>query len=192
MKMELFSNSIVVIQKGMNNLKRLSLFFILSVFWLTGCQDDSKEEKKFVLENSIKDGDVILQETGQKPPLRYKIHNLDKLFALINKSKSSESAELSFVNVTKDGKSVENKISTKDGQIKINNKFLGMKGLSLMGGGKTLVGLQEAKTYSCQNIDADDSGVFLTGCEGEAHDFLLIPFQTVEFREANAKERIKK
>lgn len=176
----------------MNDLKRLSLFFILSVFWLTGCQDDSKEEKKFVLEDSIKHGNVILQETGQKPPLRYKIHNLDKLFALINKSKSSESAELSLVNVTKDGKSVENKISTKDGQIKIDNNYLGMKDFYLTGAGKTLVGLQEAKTYSCKNINADYSGVYLTECEGEVDDFLLIPYQTVEFREAKAKERIKK
>jgi hypothetical protein len=119
-------------------LKKLSLFFILSVIWLTGCQDDpkAKEEKTFVLEESIKDGDVILQETGQSPPFNYKIHNLDKLFALINKSKSSESAALSFVNVTKDGKSVENTISTKDGQIEIDNKFSGMKDFSLTGGGK--------------------------------------------------------
>jgi hypothetical protein len=176
----------------MDDLKRLSLFFILSVFWLTGCQDDSKDEKKFVLENSIKDGDVIIQETGQKPPVRFKIHNLDKLFALINKSNSGESAELSFVNVTKDGKSVENKISTKEGQIKVDNNYLGMKDFYLTGAGKTLVGLQKAKTYSCQNIDADHSGVILTECEGETHDFLLIPYQTVEFREAKAKERIKK
>ncbi|WP_226537336.1 hypothetical protein [Fictibacillus halophilus] len=175
----------------MNDLKRLSLFFILSVFWLTGCQDDTKDEKKFVIEDSIRDGDVILQETGQKPPLNFKIHNLDKLFALINKSNSGESAELSFINVTKDGKSVENKISTKDGQIIIDNNYLGMKDFYLTGAGETLVGLQEVKTYSCQNIDANYSGVVLTECEGEDDQFILMPYRTVEFREAKAKERIK-
>jgi hypothetical protein len=174
-------------------LKKLSLFFILSVIWLTGCQDDSKakEEKTFVLEDSIKDGDVILQETGQSPPLNYKIHNLDKLFALINKSKSSESAALSFVNVTKDGKSVENTISTEEGQIKIDNKFLGMKDFYLTGGGETLIGLQEVKTYSCQNIDANYSGVTLTECEGGSDNFIIVPYRTLEFREAKAKVRIK-
>jgi hypothetical protein len=176
----------------MDDLKRLSLFFILSVFWLTGCQDDSKEEKKFVLEDSIKHGDVILQETGQKPPHNYKIHNLDKLFALINRSNSGESAELSFVNVTKDGKSVENIISTNEGQIKINNNYLGMKDFYLTGGGETLVGLQEVKTYSCKDIDANYSGVTLTECEGENDNFILVPYRTLEFREAKAKERIKK
>ncbi|OOE12440.1 hypothetical protein [Fictibacillus arsenicus] len=63
-------------------MKRLSLFLYYQFIWLTGCQDNSKEEKKFVLEDSIKDGDVILQETGQKPPHNYKIPYLDKFFAL--------------------------------------------------------------------------------------------------------------
>lgn len=173
-------------------MKKFILLLILSVVWLFGCQEDSIEEKKFILEDSIKNGDVIVVDTGQSQPNTYKIHNLDKLFTFINKANTGESSELKFINITKDGKSVENKLLTNSGNVTFDNKYLGMKDYYLTGGGETLIGLQEMKSYDCGKIDASKIGVTLTQCKDEKDDFIIVPYKTQEFREAKAKVKIKK
>jgi hypothetical protein len=173
-------------------MKKFALLLILSVVGLIGCQSESKEEKKFILDDSIKNGDVIVVDTGQSQPNTYKIYNLDKLFTFINKTNVGESSELKFINVTKDGKNVENKLTTNSGKVIFDNKFLGMKDYYLTGGGESLIGLQEVKTYECENIDASNNGVTLTQCNNEKDDFIIVPYKTQEFREAKAKVKIIK
>ncbi|KZE69077.1 hypothetical protein AWM68_02085 [Fictibacillus phosphorivorans] len=173
-------------------MKKFILLMILTVVWLVGCQDVAKEESTFKLEDSIKNGDVIVVDTGQSMPNTYKIYNLDKLFMFINKANGAESSELKFINVTKDGKSVENKLSSNRGNVTFDNKFLGMKDYYLTGGGETLIGLQETKPYECGNINASNNGVTLTQCKNEDQNFIIVPFKTQEFREATAKVKIKK
>jgi hypothetical protein len=180
------------IYKGGEQMKKFAILLILSVVWLFGCQSDFKEEKRFILDDSIENGDVIVVDTGQREPNTYKIHNLDKLFTFINKANAEETSELKIINVTKDGKSVENKLSTNTGNVTFENKFLGMKDYYLRGGGEILIGLQEMKSYECGNIDASNNGVTLNQCKNEKENFIIVPYKTQEFREAKAKVKIKK
>lgn len=60
-------------------MKKFLLLLVLSVVWLVGCQDDSKEEKSFILEESIKKGDVIVVNTAQSMPNTYKIYQLGQV-----------------------------------------------------------------------------------------------------------------